>query len=401
MEANTMAENFPYASVDYFSKKFKPTDLSIQKEIIRKSEKRHYRDEIEFLIILSGKAEIEINHTLFSITQGDFIQLMPYHVNKLVITEKNSIELYRIRFSIGLLLLISTDKSRYLNSIKNIDKSIPIASLDEKASSQVEFLCESVYSEKQRSSENMDALHLSLVSYLSYFANKNQKGTLKEKEFQRNSTWKILEYIQIHHQEQLTLQLISKELKIDKQQINDRLRELTGFNFQQLLNQVRIRNAVALFQFADLSINQISKICGYQTEAYFYKTFKQIIGVTPLSYRENIITRSHSESSFDAWEIAMYVLENCREELSLDGVASQMNVSKKKLNQLLSTTFNRTFKELLNQFRVQIGKTFLVSLGLPVQEIAVLVGFSDATTFIRNFKTIYGITPKQLIKKDN
>ena len=97
----------------------------------------------------------------------------------------------------------------------------------------------------------------------------------------------------------------------------------------------------------------------------------------------------------------MYVLENCREELSLDGVASQMNVSKKKLNQLLSTTFNRTFKELLNQFRVQIGKTFLVSLGLPVQEIAVLVGFSDASTFIRNFKTIYGITPKQLIKKDS
>lgn len=400
MEANTMVENFPYASVDYFSKKFKPTELSIQKETIRKSEKRHYRDEIEFLIILSGKAEIEINHTLFSITQGDFIQLMPYHVNKLVITEKNPIELYRVRFSIGLLLLISTDKRRYLNSIKNIDKSIPIASLDEKASSQVEFLCESVYSEKQRSSENMDALHISLVSYLSYFANKNQKGTLKEKEFQRNSTWKILEYIQIHHQEQLTLQRISKELKIDKQQISDRLRELTGFNFHHLLNQVRIRNAVALFQFADLSINQISKICGYQTEAHFYKTFKQIIGVTPLSYRENIIT-SYSGSSFDAWEIAIYILENCREELSLDAVASQMNVSKKKLNHLLSTTFNKTFKELLNQFRVQIGKTFLVSLSLPIQEIAVLVGFSDATTFIRNFKTVYGVTPKQLIKKDN
>ena len=395
-----MVENFPYASVDYFSKKFKPTELSIQKETIRKSEKRHYRDEIEFLIILSGKAEIEINHTLFSITQGDFIQLMPYHVNKLVITEKNPIELYRVRFSIGLLLLISTDKRRYLNSIKNIDKSIPIASLDEKASSQVEFLCESVYSEKQRSSENMDALHISLVSYLSYFANKNQKGTLKEKEFQRNSTWKILEYIQIHHQEQLTLQRISKELKIDKQQISDRLRELTGFNFHHLLNQVRIRNAVALFQFADLSINQISKICGYQTEAHFYKTFKQIIGVTPLSYRENIIT-SYSGSSFDAWEIAIYILENCREELSLDAVASQMNVSKKKLNHLLSTTFNKTFKELLNQFRVQIGKTFLVSLSLPIQEIAVLVGFSDATTFIRNFKTVYGVTPKQLIKKDN
>ena len=390
-----MTENFPYASVDYFSKKFKPTDLSIRKEKIRKSEARHYRNEIEYIIILSGSAEIEINHTIFSIGQGDFIQLMPYHVNKLLINEKSSIELYRIRFSIGLLLLISTDKTRYLNAIKNIDKSIPIASLDEQASNQVEFLCESVYNEKQKTNDNIDVLHISLVSYLSYFANKNRQVPLKEKGVQRDSIWKILEYIQIHHQEQLTLQVISKELELDENQIKNNLKELTGFRFHYLLNQVRIRNAVALFQFEDLSINQIGKVCGYQTEAYFYKIFKEIIGVTPLTYRKEIIGKTYLKNSYDAWEVAIYILENCRKELSLDEVASTMNLSKKKLNHLLSTTFNVTFRELLNHFRVQIGKTFLVSLGLSVQEVALMVGFTDATTFIRNFKVVYGMTPKQ------
>lgn len=396
----TIANNFPYTSVDYFSQKFKPTDLSIQKETIAKSEKTHYRDEIEFLIILAGTATIKINHTSFQISQGDFIQLMPYHVNQLIISEKQPIKLYRIRFSIGLLLLISTDKTRYLKAIKNLDRSLPITSLDEEARKKIEFLCESVYQEKQLTNGNMEALHISLVAYLSYFSQKSQQSTTHEKGFQRNSTWKLLEYIQIHHQERLTLQLVSKALDINESLINERLRELTGVSFYQLLNQVRIRNAAALFQFDDLSINQISKICGYETEAYFYKTFKELIGSTPLDYREKLINKSYTGKSYDAWESAIYILENCRKELTLEETASAMSVSEKKLNQLLYSTFHVTFKELLNQFRVQIGRTFLVALNLPVQEVAVLVGFADSTTFIRNFKSIYDVTPKQLVRNE-
>lgn len=395
-----MVTNFPYTGVDYFSQKFKPTDLSIKKEMIRKTENVHYRDEIEYIIILSGSAEIEINNTAFPLIAGDFIQLMPYHVNRLIISEKEPLQLFRIRFSIGLLLLISTDKTRYLNAVKNLDRSLPIMSLDEDTRKQVEFMCESVYAQKQLMNGNMEALHVSLVAYLSYFSHKNKPVSVKEKEFERSSTWKILEYIQIHHQEKLTLQNVSKELQINEELINTKLRELTGKTFHQLLNQVRIRNAVALFQFDDLSINQIGKICGYQTEAYFYKVFKESMHSTPLDYRENLISIPHSGKSYDAWETAIYILENCRKELSIDEVALALNMTEKKVNQLLSTTFNVTFKTLLNHFRVQIGKTFLVSLKLTVQEAALLVGFADSTAFIRNFKAVYGVTPKQLVKRE-
>lgn len=395
-----MPDNFPYTSVDYFSQKFKPTDLSIQKETLYKSESNHYRDEIEFLIILTGKAEIMINNTIFPIAEGDFIQLMPYHVNKLLIHKKEPLQLFRIRFSIGLLLLISTNKTRYLNAIENLDKSIPVISLDAQAKKQVEFLCETVYAEKQLMNRDMEALHISLVAYLSYFSHRTQQLTRKEQKVQRNSTWELLEYIQIHHQEKLTLPIISEEFGIEEQQINRQLAELTGARFYQLLNQVRIRNAVALLQFEDLSANQIGKICGYETDAYFYKTFKAMMGANPLEYREKFIGKSSYGKSLDAWEVAIYVLENCRQELTLATVASTMNLSPKKLNHLLHTAFNVTFKGLLNQFRVQIGRTFLISLGRSVQDVAFLVGFNDSTTFIRNFVSVYGITPKQLVKKE-
>lgn len=325
---------------------------------------------------------------------------MPYHVNRLLISGKQSLELYRIRFSIGLLLLISTDKTRYLNAIKNLDRSIPITSVDENTRKQIEFLCETVYVEKQTNLGNMEALHISLVAYLSYFSHKTQSRKFQEKEFQRNPSWKIVEYIQIHHQENLSPSFVSKELAIEEAMIGPSLFELTGKSFYQLLNQVRIRNAAALFQYDDLSINQIGKICGYRSEAYFYKMFKEIMQMTPLEYRKGLSNPSTSGNSYDAWEIAMYLLENCRKELSIVEAAAGMNLSQKKINHLLSETFNTTFKDMLNQFRVQIGRTFLVSLDLPVQETALLVGFSDSTSFIRNFKAFYGVTPKQLVKKE-
>lgn len=149
-------------------------------------------------------------------------------------------------------------------------------------------------------------------------------------------------------------------------------------------------------------MNQIGKICGYQTDAYFYKSFKNIQRITPLQYRSRLDSHIPYGNSDDSWQIAIYLLEHCRETLYLEDVANALHINKKKINHLLKDTFQKSFQELLNLFRVQIGKTFLLSFQLPVEEVALLVGFTSANTFIRNFKKVYVITPKQMLleKKD-
>ena len=390
--------NYPYTAGDYISHKFKPTELLIEKETIYFSETMHFKDEIEFIIILDGTGEIEINHCTSLIEKGMLIQLMPYHVNRIIIPLNQSIKLYRIRFSIGLFLLINIDKSKYLEIIEKIDQISPILVLDSESFMEVCMLCKIVCKEKQNYNQYMGALHVSLISFLSYYYQKN-KFRQEPVSLDRSISWKLLEYIHFHHQEQITIFSVSDKFKINSEKLQDYLKQLTGFSFTQLLNQVRIRNAAALLQFDDLSINQIGKICGYQTDAYFYKSFKNIQGITPLQYRLKIDSHLPYGNSDDSWEIAIYLLEHCREELYLDDVANALHISKKKINSLLKDTFQKTFQELLNLFRVQIGKTFLLSFQFPVQEVALLVGFTDANSFIRNFKKVYAITPKQMVQE--
>lgn len=390
-----MTTNFPYISADYYSEKFKPRDLILQKETIKKTGVKTYRDEIEFLYIYDGFGKIEINEQLFDVKIGDFLQLMSYHVHRFIMEHDECISLYKVRFSIGLLLLTSTNTSLYLQSIKNIEKTLPISSLSQRSQRQMEFLCEEIYIEKQENhNQELDALHLSLIAFLSYIYQKNQRP-LDKIMTQRTFSWSVLQYIQVHHQEQLTIKDVSNKFNVEVDQIKHVLKELTGSSFSTILNQVRVRNAAALMQFDDLSVNQIGKICGYQTEANFYKNFKKLYGVTPLDYRNALIGESTNTYSSDAWEIAVYLLEHCRDELTLEKVSRILNIPQKQISHLIKETFHLTYKELLNTLRVQIGKTLLRSLNYSIQDVSMLVGFSDATTFSRNFKKIYGITPKK------
>lgn len=173
------------------------------------------------------------------------IQLMPYHVSKMIVPSKQFIEFYRIRFSIGLLLLINIDKSRYLKAIEQIGQSAPILSLDADSFTEVCTLCQIIFKEKQNDNQYMDSLHVSLISFLIYYYQKNKKTH----SFERTLSWKLLEYIHFHHQERITLSSVSAIFKIDSKNVQTHLMQLTGFSFSKLLNQVRIRNASALLQF--------------------------------------------------------------------------------------------------------------------------------------------------------
>lgn len=387
-------KNFPYVSADYYSDNFKPHDLEIKKEIINNARGPLHRDEIEFIYIVFGRAKILINGTSFSIESQDLLLLMPYHVY-LIETIDQTLEVYRITFSLGLLLLINTNKKVYLEQMNKLDKVLPIKRLSAEENKQVSFICEEVYREKQLKKTGTDALNIATISLLSYIYFKS--NSLNNGKFcEENMNWKILQFIQVHHQSQLDITDVSKRIRIEESQIERLLTGLTGANFVENLNRVRIRNATALLQFEELSSNQIGRICGYQTEAHFYQQFKRIRGMTPDRFRRGQSTPPmQAWIRMDAWAIYLFIQENYTKDIRINTIAKALNISEKRINQLLQTAFHKSFKELLNEYRLLIGKSMILSVKKPIKEIAYYVGYNDVATFSRNFRKIYGLSPKQ------
>ena len=96
--------------------------------------------------------------------------------------------------------------------------------------------------------------------------------------------------------------------------------------------------------------------------------------------------------------IAQAIMEAIRQrisqyDLSMECIANDLNVSVSYLGRILKKETGRTFVENVTDLRMQEAKKLLSSSDLSVAEITEKVGYTDASSFIRVFKRVEGVTP--------
>lgn len=93
-----------------------------------------------------------------------------------------------------------------------------------------------------------------------------------------------------------------------------------------------------------------------------------------------------------------YIDSNCR-NASLSRIADDFKQSLPALSRMIKKCTGYTFQELLMRKRFQKAVMFLVETELPVEEIAVNIGYENQSYFYRQFKARYGMTPNQYRRK--
>lgn len=96
----------------------------------------------------------------------------------------------------------------------------------------------------------------------------------------------ILEYIQLHYNEDIYLELFADKLNLTKEYISQYFKNKTGTNLVNYLNEFRIQKAKKLLAETRLSINEIAQNVGYNTPNNFSRIFKQYVGKSPREYRQ-------------------------------------------------------------------------------------------------------------------
>lgn len=96
--------------------------------------------------------------------------------------------------------------------------------------------------------------------------------------------FKTLNYIENNYTS-ASLKGLSELLNDDYNYLSKRIKKLTGFTFQQLLEKERIKASLVLLESTDANINDIAYHIGYNNLTFFYKLFKKNVGMNPLEYR--------------------------------------------------------------------------------------------------------------------
>jgi len=101
---------------------------------------------------------------------------------------------------------------------------------------------------------------------------------------------KALEFIWMNSGITISSTDIVKHLGYSKRLIELRFRKAVGHSIMDEIQKVRLERVQALLKGTDLAIGEIARMCGYESESYLGKIFKQHFGVTMSDFRLKSMT---------------------------------------------------------------------------------------------------------------
>ncbi len=97
---------------------------------------------------------------------------------------------------------------------------------------------------------------------------------------------KILEYLSENYAESITLETIAKKFNYNPVYISRLFVSNAGVNFKYYLDNIRVRKATEMLLKTDMTVSEISSVCGYDTIRTFNNVFKKVMGVAPRDIRK-------------------------------------------------------------------------------------------------------------------
>lgn len=82
----------------------------------------------------------------------------------------------------------------------------------------------------------------------------------------------------------LCMSYIANKLSVGYRLLGSMFAEEYGMPVTKYINKVRLEKSIELLREGNMSVLQISRECGYESEAYYYRVFKKMFGMTPKQY---------------------------------------------------------------------------------------------------------------------
>jgi AraC-like DNA-binding protein len=98
---------------------------------------------------------------------------------------------------------------------------------------------------------------------------------------------KVLTYVERHYHEKIDIRKAAELASISLPSFCNYFKKTTNITFTDFVNQYRVQMACLQLQ-EDKTVAEICFECGFKNVTYFNKVFKQLLGVTPTTFRKGI-----------------------------------------------------------------------------------------------------------------
>lgn len=160
----------------------------------------------------------------------------------------------------------------------------------------------------------------------------------------------------------------------------------------QLLMELQMKTKLTLQYQPDISeeklydvVNSIERIDHLQQwiSQYFKQIFRKMSLVAVHSKRAEII------------KAQQYVIQHVTEKITLEEMASYLNLNSSYFSRLFKRETNYNFIEYVNMMKLQKAKELLQQSNKTVEDISDYLGYANKSYFIKLFKREIGMRPSE------
>lgn len=136
---------------------------------------------------------------------------------------------------------------------------------------------------------------LSLFKILEVLAMENSSynalSTIKydNKKLYNDKTKPVLDYISNNYLGSISIKEAGEQIGMSESGFCNFFKTQMGVTFSQYINKLRISKACELLATTEKNVSEIAYQIGYENLAYFNRRFKETKGMTPKSYRSNLV----------------------------------------------------------------------------------------------------------------
>ena len=170
------------------------------------------------------------------------------------------------------------------------DRDIAFYTLTNEANDALRRFLSSIRYEVNEQPDNFWILRIRhFIEEILFFAVADFYRDFRQDEIYRNPlVVKVIQYFWANMGEEITLASLLKEFSVNKNILNDAFNKEVGMPCMSYLENVRMARARSDLQYSDMTISEISLLCGYSDTNYFSKVFKKHTGLSPSDFQKNM-----------------------------------------------------------------------------------------------------------------
>lgn len=112
----------------------------------------------------------------------------------------------------------------------------------------------------------------------------NHSEALQFQTQEQNAVVTVLRYVEEHYRDG-SLGEIASELHYELSSLSRLIRQKTGRNYTELVQEKRLSQAAWLLRNTDMGVEEISLFVGYENSSYFHRLFSARFALSPRQYR--------------------------------------------------------------------------------------------------------------------